>query len=60
MKKPTKYVYEYIVQGHYGQGWEDLTAHDTRKAARDERRVYAANEPGPHRVIFRRSLRHTV
>jgi hypothetical protein len=24
---------EYIVQGHYGQGWEDLTAADNRKEA---------------------------
>jgi len=61
MSKPTKYVYEHIVQGNYGCGWEDLTAHDTRKAARAERRVYDANEPTPHRVIFRRTLReHTV
>lgn len=58
--RPTKYTYEFIVQGNYGSGWDDLTAHDTRRAARDERRVYDANEPYPHRVIFRRTLRATA
>lgn len=52
-----KYVYEYIVQGHYGYGWDDLTAHDSRKEALAERKVYDANEPNPHRVIHRRTLR---
>lgn len=46
---------EYIVQGRYGHGWEDLTAHDTRKAADAECRVYDENEPAPHRVIARRT-----
>jgi hypothetical protein len=53
----TKYVVEYIVQGNYGHGWDDLTAHDTRRAAVLEARVYADNEPNAHRVIIRRVLR---
>lgn len=57
MRKPSKYVTEYIVQGNYGPGWDDLTAHDTRRNANEERRVYDANEPNPHRVIARRVLR---
>lgn len=55
MKKPTKYVTEYIVQGLYGHhGWEDLTAENTLSEAHAQRRVYDANEPAPHRVITRR------
>jgi hypothetical protein len=53
----TKYVRVYIVQGNYGQGWEDLTAHDNRKDARAEMRVYDDNERYAHRVIERRVLR---
>jgi len=53
----TKYVAVYVVQGNYGQGWEDLTAHDNRKDARAEMRVYDDNESYPHRVIQRRVLR---
>lgn len=53
----TKYVAVYVVQGNYGQGWEDLTAHDNRKDARSEMRVYDDNESYPHRVIQRRVLR---
>jgi len=57
---PSKYVVEYIVQGNYGHGWDDLTAHDTRRAAVLEARVYADNEPNAHRVITRRSLRYST
>lgn len=60
MAKPTKYIYEYIVQGNYGYGWNDLTCFSRagRKEARAERKVYDENEPQyPHRVIFRRTLR---
>ncbi len=43
---------EYIVQGNYGFGWEELTAHNTRAEAIAERKVYDENETSyPHRVI---------
>lgn len=52
VKKPTQ---EFIVQGHYGQGWEDLTSEDTHRAAREQLRCYNENETNyPHRVITRR------
>lgn len=58
MTTETKYDYEYIIQGNYGHGWEDLTAHETRRDAVDEKRVYDANETQyRHRVIFRRTLK---
>jgi antirestriction protein len=54
----TKYVKVYFVQGNYGSGFEDLTAHDTFLEAKKERKVYDENERNyPHRVIERRVLR---
>jgi len=48
---------EYIVQGNYGygDGWEDLTAEETRKEALQRLREYRENEGGtPFRLIKRR------
>jgi hypothetical protein len=51
-----KSTMEYIVQGRYERGWDDLTFHDTRKAAEAECAVYDANVLGvQHRVIARRT-----
>ncbi len=47
-------VSEYVVQGHYGQGWEDLCAATTRKEARDDIKAYRENQPGAYRLIVRR------
>ncbi len=33
---------EWTIQGNYGYGWDDLTAHDSWKDARDELRDYFA------------------
>ena len=55
-KKETKYIFEHIVQGNYGYGWEDLTAHNIRRDALNEKKVYDNNENYPHRVISRRVL----
>jgi hypothetical protein len=55
--KTTKYVFVNFVQGNYGYGWEDLTAHDTRLEAKKEMKVYDENERYSHRVITRRILR---
>lgn len=51
----TKLVH--VVQGNYGygHGWEDLTAEENRKEARDRLREYRENERGtPFRLIRRR------
>ena len=50
-----KYLYEIILQGNYGYGWDDLTAHDTKREARAEMRVYRDNQPGAYRIIERRT-----
>ena len=46
---------EYTIQGNYGQGWEDVTAEDTRPEAKNRLKEYRENEPQyAHRLIKRR------
>lgn len=56
MKPTNKYTYEYIVQGHYAHGWEDVGAHDRRSSAISECKIYRQNDPAMFRVIYRRTL----
>jgi hypothetical protein len=60
-----KYRYKRILQGFYGQGWEDLTAYDcdstgwikdkaARQELKDDIMAYRENELNAHRVIKRR------
>lgn len=58
-KKPTKYMDLYVVQGYYGQGWEDLTASASRKEALVDYHAYQANDNHAHRLISRKVLRST-
>lgn len=45
----------WTVQGNYGQGWEDVTAEDTRKECKERLKEYRENEPMyPHRMIVKR------
>lgn len=44
----------HVVQGHYGQGWEDLSAALDRKESRDDLKAYRENAPGAYRLIRRR------
>lgn len=56
-----KYEYLYIVQGDYGGGWEDVTASQSWKEARDDLKAYLENEEriARFRLIKRRVLRCT-
>lgn len=55
MKKPNKYIYLKVVQGNYGQGWEDVTADEDIIKAKILLREYNENERQyPHRLITRR------
>lgn len=64
MKKQNKYIYEYVVQGNYGYGWDDLTFHDKKypeswRWAKDELLLYSNEEKhASHRIIERRTLRN--
>lgn len=44
----------YIVQGHYGQGWEDLTQSTDYREAKANLKDYRDNDPSPTRLIKRR------
>ena len=57
-QRVNKYLYLYIIQGHYGAyGWEDVATEETWKEARDRLKEYRENEKGiPHRTIRRREL----
>ena len=64
--KARKYMYLYVLQGHYGFGWEDLTAEDKNsprneygsawQRIRANKMEYIANAPGMYRIIERREL----
>jgi len=46
---------EFIIQGNYGQGWEDVAAYETRKERKVDYKLYQENEPQySHRTITRR------
>lgn len=66
VKKQTKYVYSKVLQGQYdGHTWEDLSEADVNDAEemkqfRSDVKAYRENEPYPHRVIRRRTLRSAV
>lgn len=55
--KLTKWVKVFIIQGNYGQGWEDECAETDRIEARNRLREYRENSPYPSRRISRRVLR---
>lgn len=59
--RKTKYTYCYVLQGHYGFGWEDLTAEDKATPGawariKANKRDYQENEGGRYRIINRREL----
>jgi hypothetical protein len=58
--KRNKYLYLVVLQGHYGQGWEDLCAADDtlqgRREVRADLRAYRTNEGGRYRIVNRREV----
>lgn len=48
-----KFLYLYILQGFYAQGWEDLTASEERAEVRANLKEYRDNERGIYRIIKR-------
>jgi len=50
---------EYVLQGRYGHGWEDLTAETTRKEIKQRLREYQENEGGEYRIVHRRVRKAT-
>ena len=60
MKRQNKFEYLHVVQGHYGHGWEDLTASEDYREARADARAYRENDSAPIRMIKRRVLKATA
>lgn len=54
--KINKWLYQYVVQGNYGYGWDDLVTHNNRIDALNDYKWYKQNEQYPHRIIKRRTL----
>lgn len=55
--KINKYIYLYVIQGSYGQGFEDVDQSDSYQEARHNYKLYRENETQyPHRLIQRREL----
>lgn len=48
---------EFQVHGNYAHGWEEVTAEDTRKEARERLREYRENEPGTAFKMVKRRIR---
>jgi hypothetical protein len=51
-----KYITVYVIQQHYGDGWEDVTEEETRAAGIQARKDYRSNTPHPTRLIRRKEL----
>jgi hypothetical protein len=58
MKRVNKYLYLLVIQGNYGQGWEDLCDYEKYKEARADFKEYRISESryAAHRIIRRREL----
>jgi len=53
-KDKRKYREEFVIQGNYGQGWEDVNTETKWSDAKRSLREYDENESYPHRRITRR------
>jgi hypothetical protein len=57
-KRPNKYVYLHVLQGHYSHhGWEDLCASESYREVRADLSTYRKEEGGRYRLIQRREPR---
>jgi len=53
-----RYWYLHVLQGDYGQGWEDICQSESRQEMRDDRDKYRENAPEyNYRIIQRRELK---
>ena len=51
-QRKTKIIY--VIQGDYGQGWEDVAEENTREEAEDRLKAYWDNmTTDPHQIITR-------
>jgi len=56
-KHINKYLYLWVIQGDYGEGWEDLCQSVSYRESRIDLKAYRENEiEYSHRMIYRREL----
>jgi hypothetical protein len=56
-KKNNKYTYLYVIQGKYGNGWEDVDQSESLKDMKENFKRYQREDPKiAHRIIHRREL----
>lgn len=51
---------EFVIQGNYGCGWEDVNTEETRQAMRVSHREYCDNEPQYSHRAFKRRVKIEV
>lgn len=54
MRYNKKFITAFIIQGNYGQGWEDETEESTHKDARVQLKAYRENSQYPSRLVRRK------
>lgn len=54
--KINKWSFDYVIQGNYGSGWDDLTTEETYLDGINQLKCYNENENYPHRLIKRKVL----
>ena len=54
MRYNPKFITAFIIQGNYGQGWEDETEESNIKDAKAQLRTYRENSQYPSRLIRRK------
>lgn len=55
----TKYRYLHVLQGDYGQGWEDICQSEDRSEMVADRKAYRLNAPEfTYRIVQRREPRN--
>lgn len=55
-KRKNKWITMIVLQGNYGQGWEDLCQSVNWREVHDDLKAYRGNEQGYYRIIRRRVL----
>lgn len=51
-----KFTYLYVLQGLYGDTYEDLTQSESYKEIKNDFKAYKDNEKGSYRIIKRKVL----
>lgn len=60
--RKNKFIYEWVIQGYYGYGWEDLSVYDKNEYSyadvKHDIKEYRVADSAPKRLIERRELNY--